>query len=206
VILTDRLIEQLTPEEIEAVFGHEVGHIKHHHLLFYFGFLMASLIAVFGVWELVMDLCDQSAVQAFVQQHLPALADWLASYAMLSVLPLMALLCVYVVVVFGYLSRRCERQADIQGCRTVSVPVFVAALEKVAQLNGIDREHPGWLQSWQHATIAQRVAFLEKMHAEPEVEPRFQRRVGMVKWAMVIALVVVIAMLGTANLRAVLGH
>ena len=49
VVLTDRLVQEMTPEEVEAVFGHEVGHIKHHHLLFYFGFLIASLVVVVGV-------------------------------------------------------------------------------------------------------------------------------------------------------------
>ena len=35
-----RLVEELTPEEVEAVFGHEVGHVKHHHILFYVGFFL----------------------------------------------------------------------------------------------------------------------------------------------------------------------
>src|SRR5262249_9535590 len=43
VVLTDRLTTDLTPEEVEAVFGHEVGHVKHRHMLYYLGFLMASL-------------------------------------------------------------------------------------------------------------------------------------------------------------------
>ena len=33
VVLYDTLIEQLTPSEIEAVLGHELGHYKHHHIL-----------------------------------------------------------------------------------------------------------------------------------------------------------------------------
>src|ERR1043165_7762934 len=32
IILTDRLIDELTPQEIEAVFGHEVGNTRQHHL------------------------------------------------------------------------------------------------------------------------------------------------------------------------------
>ena len=35
VVLTDRLLDDLTPDEVEAVFGHEVGHVKHHHMLYY---------------------------------------------------------------------------------------------------------------------------------------------------------------------------
>src|SRR4029077_1449988 len=32
VVLTDRLVEELTPQEVEAVFGHEIGHVKHRHM------------------------------------------------------------------------------------------------------------------------------------------------------------------------------
>ncbi len=108
VVLTDRLIDELTPEEVEAVFGHEVGHIKHHHLLFYFGFLLASMVAVVGLWETAADLLEESPIQVWVTDNLPEVADWLASYAVVSALPLLGLLALYVVVVFGYLSRRCR--------------------------------------------------------------------------------------------------
>src|SRR5262249_58146905 len=36
------------------------------------------------------------------------------------VFPLIGILGAYIFVVFGFLSRRCERQADIYGCRAVS--------------------------------------------------------------------------------------
>src|SRR5262245_45328367 len=35
VLLTDALIEALTPVEVAAVFGHEIGHIAHRHLLYF---------------------------------------------------------------------------------------------------------------------------------------------------------------------------
>ncbi|HYV35277.1 MAG TPA: M48 family metallopeptidase, partial [Gemmataceae bacterium] len=208
VILTDRLIDELTPAEIEAVFGHEVGHIKHHHLLFYFGFLLASLMAVIGFWTVLTDALANSAVQEWLTDNWPDVDAILNDYQVLSMMPLLAILGVYIVVVFGYLSRRCERQADIYGCRTVSVPVFVGALEKVARLNGISRDRPGWVQSWQHSTIARRIAFLEKMDADPALEPRFQRRVGLVKWAMLLTLAILLgalAIVEPANVWAVLG-
>jgi Zn-dependent protease with chaperone function len=195
VVLTDRLILELAPEEVEAVFGHEVGHIKHHHLLFYFGFLLASLIAVVGLWDVLSKLLSQESVQAWFTENLPLAQEWLQAYELLSALPLLGLLGIYIVVVFGYVSRRCERQADIYGCRTVSVPVFVEALEKVARLNGISRDRPGWLMSWQHSTIALRVEFLQKMDADPALEPWFQRRVGLVKWGMLLGLTAVLVTL-----------
>jgi STE24 endopeptidase len=204
VVLTDRLIVELTPDEVEAVFGHEVGHIKHHHLLFYFGFLMASMVAVVSLCNVLADAVSGSAVGAWLAENLPTLAAWLRTYELLSMVPLLMFLAAYVFVVFGFLSRRCERQADIFGCRTVSVPVFVEALEKVGRLNGISRERPGWLMSWQHSTIARRVEFLEKMHVDPRLESLFQRRVALVKWGMVLCLAAALIALGPDNVWAVL--
>ncbi len=191
VVLTDRLVREMSPEEVEAVFGHEVGHIKHRHMLFYFGFLLASLLVMLGLWNAVSDLVRQPVVQAFLRDNVPDLVAWLKAYKVVAMLPLVVLLGAYMFIVFGFLSRRCERQADIFGCRTVSCEVFIEALEKVARLNGISRDRPGWFSSWQHSTIARRVEFLQRMSADPALEPRFQRAVGYVKWGMVLSLTLV---------------
>jgi hypothetical protein len=61
-------------------------------------------------------------------------------------------------------------------------------LEKVARLNGISRHRPGWLQSWQHSTIARRVEFLQRVVADRRVEMSFQRRVTFVKWGLGVGL------------------
>src|SRR5262249_3669886 len=49
IVVTDRLVTDLTPDEVEAVFGHEVGHIKHRHPLYYLSFLLASMAALIGM-------------------------------------------------------------------------------------------------------------------------------------------------------------
>ncbi len=43
VVFTDRFLEEFNGDEVEAVFGHEVGHIKHHHMPYYLGFFMLSM-------------------------------------------------------------------------------------------------------------------------------------------------------------------
>jgi STE24 endopeptidase len=127
--------------------------------------------------------------------------------------------------VFGFVSRRCERQADIYGCRAVScgrpdceghdekvvlpaepevlcptgIRTFITALEKVAYLNGISRDRPGLLQSWQHSTIARRVDFLYGMMTDPSVEPRFQQRLAFVKWALILSLGAALVVLGVVH-------
>jgi Zn-dependent protease with chaperone function len=198
VILTDRLVSELTPEEIEAVYGHEIGHIKHHHMVFYLGFLLASIAALWAGYSLLQEQLNWwSPLDGYPDSAIP---------------PFVGLVGVYLFVVFGFLSRRCERQADLYGCRAVScnrtdclehppnlelaatghglcptgIHTFMDALEKVGHVNGISRDRPGWLQSWQHSTIARRIDFLHQVLTDQSVEKRFQKRVALVKCALLL--------------------
>jgi STE24 endopeptidase len=131
----------------------------------------------------------------------------------------------YVWLVFGFLSRRCERQADVYGCKVVScgephcsghdgtartepaaadcnnlcrtgIATFIAALEQVAELNGIRRDKP----SWRHSSIARRVEFLRRLQENPELEPHFQKRLRWVKVALFAGLGGVLACLWWSGL------
>ena len=203
VVFTDRLLEEFNLDEVEAVFGHEVGHVKHNHMLFYLGFLSASMAVIALLSLTVLALLPSNFTELFGtdQKYLEAI-------------PLMLGLVPYIFLVFGFLSRRCERQADVYGCRAVScssrdclahgddialaergrglcptgIRTFIRALEKVALVNGISRERPGFLQSWQHSTIAKRVDFLQRLLVDPGAERTFQRRVALVKWALAVTL------------------
>jgi Zn-dependent protease with chaperone function len=207
IVVTDRLLNELTPDEVEAVFGHEVGHVKHKHLLYYLGFLLLSLFALIGIWGVTGAALSADSASATT-------ASGTATREAITALPFLAMIGAYIFLVFGFLSRRCERQADIFGCRAVScalpecsghsstevlvprgqnvcptgIRTFIGALEKVARLNGINREKPGPLSWWLHSTIARRVEFLEQMSANPEVEHRFQQAVRRVKWGLVLGL------------------
>jgi Zn-dependent protease with chaperone function len=214
VVFTDRLIEDFTGDEIEAVFGHEVGHVRYRHMLYYFGFLTVSMLVLFF------------GAQVFrLQDVLPAdsLGGLLGRYdhQYLGPASMVLVLLSYIFVVFGFLSRRCERQADVFGCRAVScqrpncpghepgaalapagrglcptgIRTFIRALEKVALVNGISRDRPGFLQSWQHSTIARRVEFLQRVLGDPALEARFQRRVALVKWALLLVVGAALALL-----------
>src|SRR5262249_43953260 len=157
VLFTDRLLDDLSADEVEAVFGHEIGHVKHQHMLYYLGFLLLSM-AVLG---LVLVPYPADLHEFFHPRDPSDIAG----------MPALVVRGLYISLVFGFLSRRCERQADIYGCRAVScgkadcfghaadqalppaqpvlcptgVFTFIRALEKVAVLNGISREKPGFL-------------------------------------------------------------
>jgi hypothetical protein len=202
VVLTDRLIDTLSLEEIEGVFGHEVGHIKHHHMFFYILFMLTSLAGLGSLTYVGDALLQNAEAQTWLMEEAPWLLSVLTNLRFYALLPILLGFAVYLFIVFGYLSRRCERQADIYGSRSTTPATFISALEKVAVLNGIPRDRPGWLWSWQHGTIGQRVAFLEEWTRNPAVEVRFQRRLFLLKWGVAAVMLVVTIILGPERLWA----
>ncbi len=170
VFLTDGLLSQLNDEEIEAVFGHEVGHVRHRHLML----RVLAMITPLSLWILLEELCPDAYA---------LLAAWLGEAEVESPvhfgLTRLAGMAIYVFLVFGAYSRMLEGQADLFGCRAISldpsvrpVDTFISALERLAAIGGIDRNTP----SWQHASIAARVDFLNRVADDPLYEESFQRR------------------------------
>jgi len=114
VLLSDALLESLTPLEVAAVFGHEVGHVAHRHFLYFAFFFIGSL----GVLSLLAEILSRSGpllVQlAWLSPWNPSvLSDVIEGAALLIGLGL------YFWAVFGHLSRRFERQADVFGSKVV---------------------------------------------------------------------------------------
>lgn len=152
VLLGDTLLEQFTPEEIEVVFAHEVGHHVHGHLVKMIAVGAALALAGFWLVDLVLGL-------AAVQLGYP---DGLHDPA---ALPLFVL----VLAVFGFLlspvqnalSRHFERQCDQYALdRTGNRQAYRSAFIKLARMNKADPDpHP--LHVWlfhDHPPIRQRLA------------------------------------------------
>ncbi len=217
VVLTDRLLDELTHEEIEAVFGHEVGHVCHHHMAVYVLFCLSSLVLLGAAgsylktltlpyvdnylrpWEDASRQCatvvglmagphGEAPLLATAPLAVAEVAGARTSLLTAANVLTVCLVALYFVLVFGVLSRFCERQADLFGSRATSSTAFIAALEKVARVNGIAREHGGWLSAWRHPSIAQRVAFVERASADPRLESRFHLSLRLFKWGLAMAL------------------
>ncbi|HWE39537.1 MAG TPA: M48 family metallopeptidase [Isosphaeraceae bacterium] len=206
VLLTDALLECLDDREIEAVFGHEAGHIAHRHLA-YLGFVS---IGSMGVLALLGRLIEhQLGPGSFLVARSTSPTTVLAIQAA----AVLATVGAYLLVVFGFVSRRFERQADVFACRAVScdrpecpphadlnaddgpspvaaalcpvgIRTFANALDLVADLNGIGPRR----FSWRHGSIRRRIAFLEGLERHPDAERRFQSRVRLLRLALGLAL------------------
>lgn len=159
VMFSDALLEALSPEECEAVLAHEIGHIKHRHifayLLFAFGFVLLVFVAM-------------------------ALMPRTFSNDFRIMAPVMAVLvCVYFRFLFGVLSRRFERQADVQAAGLIGSPIpLVLALEKIALISGDVRR----VRSWRHDSVAERVNFLLGSGFEKSSRDAYHRRARRTFW------------------------
>ncbi len=159
IIFTDALLQRLSQEEIEAVFQHELAHIKCRHIPFYL--LLSFCFVAFSVafWTVFPETSGLRGWAAFSAFILFTGAYW--------------------GVLFGVISRRFERQADLYAAKTSSPHAVSSALEKIASLSG---GRNSW--SWRHSSVAKRVAFINRTAGNPEEEARFDaslrivRRVG----------------------------
>jgi len=226
IVLTDRLLHGLTAEELDAVLGHEIGHVAHGHIISYAVFFVLS--ATLGT--IVFVLLEQALAGTRIDAFVLSVGGWMH-------LPPILGMTVYLFVVFGWLSRRCERQADLYGCRAAShdcwqhstgrssqtgraaaglpvcpagVRAMIQALERVMILNGMDRPGSGsgqsrsrfwhlWamLRAWQHGPLPDRIAFLQHVAENPILAEQTDRRITRQRRLLLAFLASLIVLLGS---------
>lgn len=141
VILGDTLLDHFTPEEIEVVFAHEVGHHVFHHI--------TKLILLGLIYSMIgFYLCDQLLV-GWVQASGPMWdGNWDYSAVPVHALPLMlftiTLLSLVLSPLRNALGRRFETACDRYALQlTGNVQAYRSAFSKLARLNKADPDpHP----------------------------------------------------------------
>lgn len=198
ILLSDGLLSAMSNEQIEAVFGHEIGHIRHRHMQHFLVFAFVGWLIVAGLMEVL--------ARASLNPSVPIALSSLSIQAIGAAATL-----VIWGVGFGWISRRFERQADQFGAWCVtpsanncSLPcsvhgdqrtiegeeekrvcatgasIFTSALDRVAQLNGIPHDE----RSWRHSSIGSRIRFLTSLAGDPTRAMKFDRMVRRIKMAM----------------------
>ncbi len=106
VLLSDLLLETMRDEQIEAIFAHEMGHVLHRHLYWLVAAIAAMLFALAGPGQMIADALQRFASHVRLGE---SVQDALLLGAALGLFAL----------VFGYFSRKFERQADVFAARTM---------------------------------------------------------------------------------------
>ncbi|MFW5829620.1 MAG: hypothetical protein ACOCXA_05105, partial [Planctomycetota bacterium] len=114
----------------------------------------------------------------------------------------LALLALYLLfvgrVLFGLISRACERQADITGAElTGSTTAMQGALVQVARLGGQPLDAP----SWRHHSIATRIAFLDRIRRDPGLALWHHWYVSMLRLTLILLLVLALIISAVAGLQ-----
>jgi STE24 endopeptidase len=156
VLLGDTLLAQFTPEEIEVVFAHEVGHHVHRHL--------PKLI----IWSVLLATAGLWVVDRILRSTAPALgySSFDAPAALALLLLVLSLFMLVLSPVQNAVSRFFERQCDWYALqRTGLVEAYRSAFQKLARLNKADPD-PSPVVVWlfdDHPPIRQRLALADRI-------------------------------------------
>lgn len=196
ILLTDTLLEQLPSRQVEAVMAHEVAHARRHHLPWLMGMMIVTVILT---WTLAATAVEMMLPDVL---RLPEPPSPLAMNA-----GLIASLVIGVVV-FGWVSRRFEEQADAFAAQHLSGAAFggrvaddvmiqpeaaatmAGALGAVCDLNHI----PPNRFSWRHGSIAGRQRRLMRLIGRPARVLPIDRLVWVIKGATLLGLAALVGL------------
>jgi STE24 endopeptidase len=156
IILADTLLDNYSPDEIEAVLAHELGHHVHKHILK--GIAIQAAVTFVGFWA-----ANWALHYSIDRWHI---FETLSDFANLPLLALtFALLSFLLMPALNAFSRFNERQADRYAFENIaSVTPFVSSMNKLAEQNLAERIPSRWVEWWfhSHPAIARRVAAAER--------------------------------------------
>jgi len=121
IFLTDYLLEKLSRSEVDAVIGHELGHLKRNHSVKLFTAYLVILAPMFWIKPYVMQSLHLPEFTQYLVLNLPALAGMFA------------------------FSRRFEYEADREAAAVTEQPeAMVSALAKLTRLNSMPVRWSHW--------------------------------------------------------------
>jgi STE24 endopeptidase len=164
IILADTLLDNYTPEEIEAVLAHELGHHVHRHILK--SIFVQAAITLFGFWA------ANWVLHYSVDQHM---FEELSDFANLPLLALVSVVLSFVLMpALNAYSRFNERQADRYAFESIaSVEPFISSMNKLAEQNLAERTPSKWVEWFfhSHPAISRRLAAAKEWGRKHELHP-----------------------------------
>ena len=165
IILADTLLDNYTPDEIEAVLAHELGHHVHRHILK--SIFVQTAITFLGFWAANWTL------HYAVDHHM---FEQLSDFANLPLLALVSVVLSFVLMpALNAYSRFNERQADRYAFESIhNIAPFVSSMNKLAEQNLAERTPSKWVEWFfhSHPSISRRLAAAEQWGQEQNAHPQ----------------------------------
>ena len=156
IILADTLLQNYTPDEIEAVLAHELGHHVHRHI--FKSILVQIVVTFFGFYA--ADVVLRYVIE---QRHM---FEQMSDFAALPLLALVfSLLSLLLLPILNAYSRHNEREADLYCWKAIpSVGPFVSAMNKLCEQNLGERRPSRIVEVLFHAhpAVSKRIAAAEQ--------------------------------------------
>jgi STE24 endopeptidase len=151
IILADTLLDNYSPDEIEAVLAHELGHHVHKHILK--GIAVQAGTTLLGFWA-----ANWALHYAVDRLHM---FDQLSDFANLPLLVLVVTVLSFLALpALNAFSRFNERQADRYAFESIaSVDPFISSMNKLAEQN-LEERRPSRFVEWffhSHPAISRRL-------------------------------------------------
>jgi STE24 endopeptidase len=156
IALGDTLVEQFTPDEVEVVIAHELGHQVHRDV---WKAIALSSVATLGCAYLVARFAGPAASRTAGRSGVEQVGD-VASMPLLRLL-LTGLSLGLMPLANGFTRRFVERPADRYALELTNQPdAFISGMERLGRLNLSDPNPPKLIRLilHSHPTIAERVA------------------------------------------------
>jgi len=187
LLITPALLQTLDQDELDSVLAHEIGHVKHLHLILYMVLFLGFSILAGAVASPLPHLILSSDLFYGMLPHLPFSPENILG--VLATAPLLLLMLVYFRFVFGYFIRNFERQADAYVFRAMGTSwPLINAFEKIARLSGGNRDE----KNWHHYGIGERIDFLQRCEIDRNQVTRHARKLrqSLLSYFAVIGLIV----------------
>lgn len=161
IFITDTLLHNFPDEQIETIVAHEIGHIRHKHLLIstllILGYLLSSVI----FYLLVME----------------PLKEPLAGFPILLSIISILFFVFYFKILYNFLSRRFEHQADLYAVNlTNNKEAFKSALENLSGFSSLPKLVRFILELFEtHPSLERRLSFLNRITEGKESVHRYRK-------------------------------
>jgi Zn-dependent protease with chaperone function len=194
VLLTDGLLEHLERDQLLAVLGHELAHVRKRHMFWLAASLFALSLALGAFLDPLISVIHERVIAGGGDfESMSRWMEWVNVFAV-------AVVLLGTLAGFGWVSRRFERQADAfaavhlsrKSTETTGIWILPAAvnamrsaLGAVAAFNGVDPAR----RSWRHGSIASRQDQLTSIEGRPADELPVDAVVNWIKLASAVLII-----------------